>query len=75
MKQQLQLWDMGRVFFWNNILVCLHQEAGREFHWEKFAFAFTVSVLSERDIFKMIKNGDDRQQYGASKYKIRQRER
>lgn len=75
MKQQLQLWDMGRVFFWNNILVCLHQEAGRVFHWEKFAFAFTVSVLSERDIFKMIKNGDDRQQYGASKYKIRQRER
>lgn len=77
MKPQLQLWDVGRVyiFFFYNILVRLQREAGHVFRWESFAFAVSVSVLSEGAIFKMIKSGDDRQQNGARKYKIREMER
>lgn len=78
MKPQLQLWDVGRVFFilfFYNILARLQREAGRVFHWESFAFAFSVSVLSEWAIFKMIKSSEDRQQNGASKYKIREMEK
>lgn len=62
------------IFFYN-ILARLQREAGRVFLWEGFAFTFSVSVLSEWAIFKMIKSSDDRQQNGASKYKIREMER
>lgn len=55
------------IFKKKNILARLQREAGRVFRWESFAFAFSVSALSEWAIFKMIKSGDDRQQNGASK--------
>lgn len=35
------------ILFFYNILARLQREAGRVFHWESFAFAFSVSVLSE----------------------------
>lgn len=73
MKQQLQLQDVGRVFFFLNY-ISVHWEAGRVFRWESFVFTVTVSVsvLSDWAIFKMIKSGDDRQQNDASEYKIRE---
>lgn len=63
------------IYFFYNILARLQREAGRVFRWESFAFALSVSVLSEWAIFKMIKSGDERQQNSASKYKIREMER